>query len=228
MRLARVVLALVLATSVPLQWMHAQVTNVLLAHHDVQQAIAFVNVTVIPMDVPGVHIGQTVLVRKGRIVAVGADRDVPLPHDVSRIDGRGMYLLPGLVDAHVHLLDERATPDFAMYLANGVTTIRNMQGAPLHLRLRDEIARGARLGPTLYTTSAFVDIDVVHSLREARQFVQRASADGYDAIKLHSPLPPDLFKAVAEEALRRDPYRRTCAEPTGLARRSRRRRPAHH
>jgi imidazolonepropionase-like amidohydrolase len=182
--------------------MYAQARKVPFTDPDSQPAIAFVSVTVIPMDVQGVRTAQTVLVRQGRIVAMGVDRDVPLPHDVSRIDGRGMYLLPGLVDAHVHLLDDSSIPDFAMYLANGVTTIRNMQGTPLHLRLRDEIARGARLGPALYTTSAFADVDVMHSPRQARQFVRRAHMDGYDAIKLHSPLPPELFRAVTEEALR--------------------------
>lgn len=73
---------------------------------------------------------------------MGPDRAIVLPPDATRIDGRGRYLLPGLEDAHVHLFDESSIPDFAMYLASGVTTIRNMQGAPLHLRLRDEIARG--------------------------------------------------------------------------------------
>jgi imidazolonepropionase-like amidohydrolase len=77
-----------------------------------------------------------------------------------------------------------------------------MQGAPIHLRLRDELARGVRLGPTLYTTSAFADVDAIHSPDEARQFVQKARAQGYDAVKVHRPLPPPLFEAVTAEARR--------------------------
>ena len=181
---------------------HAQARPARLVRPDSQRAIAFVNVTVVPMDLPGVLSGQTVLVREGRIVAMGRDRDVLLPQEVFRIDGRGMYLLPGLVDAHVHLFDESAIPDFAMYLANGVTTIRNMYGTPLHLRLRDEVARGRRVGPTLYTTSAFAEGNAVRTSWGARRFVQRARTDGYDAIKLHRPLSPKLFLAVTQEARR--------------------------
>jgi imidazolonepropionase-like amidohydrolase len=172
------------------------------ADPDSLRAIAIVGVATIPMDAPTVDLGQTVLIRRGRIVAMGPEGDVPMPRGTLQIDGHGKYLLPGLVDAHVHLLGERSTPDFALYLANGVTTVRNMQGAPLHLRLRDELARGERLGPTLYTASAFADDDAVHSPEEARRFVQKAHARGYDAIKVHRPLPPPLFEAVTAEARR--------------------------
>lgn len=181
---------------------HAQDTLARLERPDSQRAMAFVNVSVIPMDEPGVRSGQTVLVRQGRIAAMGRDRDVPVSQDIVRIDGRGMYLLPGLVDAHVHLFDESAIPDFAMYLANGVTTIRNMYGTPLHLRLRNEVARGLRVGPTLYTTSAFAEGIAVRTSWGARRFVQRAQRDGYDAIKLHRPLSPGLFLTVTQEARR--------------------------
>jgi imidazolonepropionase-like amidohydrolase len=190
-----------IASTVPLS-SQAQEKAARSASPDSLQVIAFVGVAVIPMDGPGVRSGQTVLVRRGRITAMGRAGAVRVPADALRIDGRGRYLVPGLVDAHVHLFDQSSIPDFALYLANGVTTIRNMQGAPMHLRLRDELARGERLGPTLYTTSAFVDVDAVHSPEEARQFVRRARADGYDAIKVHRPLPPPLFYAVTAEARR--------------------------
>ena len=203
MRLSSLVLPLAsLLLAVVATTLRSQAPSIVPAQPRAQPALAFVHVNVIPMNVPGILRGQTVLVRDGRIVAIGPDRAISLPRDATRIDGRGRYLLPGLVDAHVHLFDESSIPDFAMYLASGVTTIRNMQGAPLHLRLRDELARGLRLGPTLYTTSAFAEGDAVRSPAEALAFVQKARADGYDAIKLHSPLPPALFHAVAEEARR--------------------------
>ena len=202
MRPSLVVSALAaIAWTVPLS-SQAQVQAARSANPDSLRVIAFVGVAVIPMDVPGVRTGQTVLVRKGRIIAMGREREVPVPGGALRIDGHGKYLLPGLVDAHVHLFDESSIPDFTLYLANGVTTVRNMQGGPMHLRLRDELARGVLLGPTLYTTSAFADVDAVHSPEEARQFVRKAQAQGYDAIKVHRPLPPPLFEAVTAEARR--------------------------
>lgn len=200
MKLALVVAALAAsAWPVPLL-AQAAATSARPATTDSLKVTAFVGVTVIPMDAPGVRKAQTVLIRNGRITAIGPN--VQVPAGATRIDGRGKFLLPGLVDAHVHLFDESSIPDFALYLANGVTTVRNMQGAPLHLRLRDELARGALLGPTLYTTSAFADPDVIRTAEEARLFVQRAKAEGYDAIKLHTPLSPSLFDAVTAEAHR--------------------------
>ena len=172
------------------------------ARPDPLQAVAIVGTSVLSMDGPGVQAGQTVLIRGGRITAIGPEGSFPLPGGALSIDGHGRFLLPGLVDAHVHLFGEESIPDLVLYLMNGVTTVRNMHGEPYHLRLRDELARGARLGPTLYTTSAFADVDAIHSVVEARNFVRKAKSQGYDAIKVHRPLPPDLFIAVADEARR--------------------------
>jgi imidazolonepropionase-like amidohydrolase len=143
-----------------------------------------------------------VVTSRGRIIAIGPEGLARVPDGALVIDGRGRFLLPGLVDAHVHLFGKESEPELALYLLNGVTTVRNMHGEPYHLRLRDELAHGVRLGPTLYTTSAFADVDAIHSVEEARTFVRTAKRLGYDAIKVHRPLPPDLYLAVADEARR--------------------------
>lgn len=140
----------------------------------------------------------TVLVRGRHIVAVGPSDSIALTVDVVRIDGRGSFVIPGLVDAHVHLLGEGAAADLPLYLASGITTIRNMQGAPHHLRLRSEIARGARLGPTLYTTGPFSDD--VRSVSAARAFVRATKEAGYDAVKYHLPLPDSIYDAIIATA----------------------------
>ena len=169
---------------------------------DPARAIVIVGASVVSMEGPGVRAAQTVLMRGGRITAIGPEGSFPVPAGALAIDGHGRFLLPGLVDAHVHLFGRESEPDLALYLLNGVTTLRNMHGEPYHLHLRDELARGVRLGPTLYTTSAFADVDAIHSTVEARRFVRTAKSQGYDAIKVHRPLPPELFMAVADEARR--------------------------
>lgn len=173
-----------------------------ISHADSARAVVIVGASVLSMEGPGVRASQTVLMRDGRIAAIGPEGSFPVPARALAIDGHGRFLLPGLVDAHVHLFGEESAPDLALYLRNGVTTVRNMHGEPYHLRLRDELARGVRLGPTLYTTSAFADVDAIHSEVEARRFVRTAKSQGYDAIKVHRPLPPELFVAVADEARR--------------------------
>ena len=45
----------------------------------------------------------TLVIEGTRIVAVGSDRNIRLPKGAQRIDGRGLTLLPGLIDCHVHL-----------------------------------------------------------------------------------------------------------------------------
>src|SRR3989442_11771056 len=83
------------------------------------------------VDVPWA--AQTVVVRGDRIVAIGATTDTAVPDEATIIDGTGRYLLPGLVDGHVHLLGFGPGPrenfaDGPVYLANGITTVVNMGG----------------------------------------------------------------------------------------------------
>jgi hypothetical protein len=69
-----------------------------------QQPIAFVNVTVVPMNQENVLPGQTVLVVGQRVAQIGPTTSVRLPANALKIDGRGDFLMPGLADMHVHLI----------------------------------------------------------------------------------------------------------------------------
>ena len=59
----------------------------------------------------------TVIVRGTTIAAVGSDRDLSIPQGATKIDGRGLTLLPGLIDCHVHLC-LGAEPDVVDAIAN--------------------------------------------------------------------------------------------------------------
>ncbi|MBC8065814.1 MAG: amidohydrolase, partial [Chlorobia bacterium] len=89
--------------------------------------VVFVNVNVLPMDRDTVLRNQTVVIRGERIAAVGAMGKVQIPKDAIRIDGRQKFLMPGLVDMHVHVY---APQEFSLFLANGVTTVYNLNGRP--------------------------------------------------------------------------------------------------
>src|SRR5438876_499909 len=65
--------------------------------------LAFVDVSMVPMDTERVVEHQTVRVVGDRIVAVGPVSDMALTAGATRIDGRGKYLMPGLADMHVHV-----------------------------------------------------------------------------------------------------------------------------
>ena len=77
--------------------------------------IAFMNVNVLPVDREGVLPDQSVLVHDGRIVGMGPAADIPISESVTRIEGEGRYLIPGLFDMHSHLLsDDRIADDHAL------------------------------------------------------------------------------------------------------------------
>jgi imidazolonepropionase-like amidohydrolase len=177
--------------------------------------IAFIGVSVIPMDRERVLSDQTVVVRDGRIIEIGAVGKVRPPAGATRIEGRGKYLIPGLVDMHTHLLSDDAFPDhlagdeLAIMLANGVTTIRLMIGTPEHLALRREVAAGTLLGPTIFAASPqlagrkFGRVfhgSVVTTPEEARRAVREYKAAGYDFIKLTLFISRPVYDAVIETA----------------------------
>ena len=66
---------------------------------------AFVDVAVIPMDRERVLLHQTVVVQGDRIVALGPVKQVSVPSEAVRVNGRGKFLMPGLADMHVHFYD---------------------------------------------------------------------------------------------------------------------------
>ena len=124
------------------------------------QTTAFVNVNVIPMDTERVLENQTVIVEGDRITAIGLVDELTVPEGAEIVEGNGAYLMPGLADMHMHL--QSIVPAFdgpgqlPLYLAQGVTTIRNYSGIPENLIWRDEVARGERVGPTIYTAGPVI------------------------------------------------------------------------
>ena len=148
---------------------------------------------------------QTVVVRAGRIEALGPADRVAVPGGARRVDARGRTLLPGLADLHVHL---QAPPRLEGYLARGVTTIRNLRGRPEHPLLRERIARGERLGPRLFTSGPHLDSRGpifpgrlrVEGAEEARAAVLAHREAGYDFVKVYTGLGADAFEEVARTA----------------------------
>jgi hypothetical protein len=98
---------------------------------------------------------STIVTVGGRIAAVGSLR-TGVPKGVRVVDVRGKYVLPGLVDMHTHTLDlERIC--LPLYVANGVTSIREMMGRPFHHTMRRRIEAGELVGPRMVLASNAVD-----------------------------------------------------------------------
>ena len=162
-------------------------------------AVAFVHVNVIPMNREAVLEDQTALVANGKITAVGPAAQTTIPDGARRIDATGKYLIPGLTDAHVHL----QTPiEFPVFLANGVTTVFNLDGRPAHLLWRKRIASGEMLGPTIFTTGPI--FTRAHKPEEAVRMVDEQAALGYDAVKIYNGVSKAEYPALIAEAKRKN------------------------
>jgi imidazolonepropionase-like amidohydrolase len=166
-------------------------------------ATVFVGVNVVPMDREAVLENHTVVVRDGRIVSIAPAGDVRIPKDARRIEGKGRWLMPGLTEMHGHVPgpDDRAYLEnvLFLYVANGVTTVRNMAGHPSHLALRTSIAAGAPIAPTLYTASPWLHPGVAGTPEKARQAARDYQAAGYDLIKIGS-VSRAAYAAMAQTA----------------------------
>jgi imidazolonepropionase-like amidohydrolase len=166
-------------------------------------AVAFLGVNVVPMDSERVIENQDVVVRDGRIVSVAPAGSGAIPEDAQRVDGAGRWLMPGLAEMHGHVPgpDDPAYAEnvLFLYVSNGVTTVRNMAGHPSHPALRDRIARGETLGPTLYVASPWLGAEIAGTPEAAREAVRAHKAAGFDLIKIGS-LPAPAYRAMAETA----------------------------
>jgi imidazolonepropionase-like amidohydrolase len=83
------------------------------------------------------------LVRAGRIVCAGAVGECRIPRGSRVIDAHGQWLIPGLIDSHVHLLflthgsaGAELSLDLRNLLAQGITTVRDMGTNPAELLAR--------------------------------------------------------------------------------------------
>jgi amidohydrolase family protein len=189
--------------------------------------VAVTGATVIPMDTERLLSDHTVVVEDGRITRVAPSAEVDLA-GLQAIDASGKYLMPGLADMHVHLghpvdlLWARDAGELLLYLAQGVTLVRNMWGQPFHLEARRAVEAGELPGPRIVTTSPTVTGSrppAVDGLRpagdgkpvvyrsvvltdpdDAKDLVRRYRDRGYDLVKVLHSLPLDVLRAVGRAA----------------------------
>lgn len=149
---------------------------------------------------------QTIVVDKGRIVAVGPARSTRPPAGAQLIDGKGKTLVPGLWDAHMHFGDDSTGP---MLLSLGITSARDPGNVTaLTMARRERRAKGDLLSPRVYA-STLIDgkgpntaqvADVATSQEEAIALVRRAKANGMTGVKFYGTFNPAWLPAAAAEA----------------------------
>jgi imidazolonepropionase-like amidohydrolase len=171
----------------------------------IEADLAFVGVSVVAMIDERVIDGQTVLIRDGTIAAVGPEDEIAFSDAATVVSGEGRYLIPGLADMHVHV----TTPsELAIFVANGITLVRNMWGVPEHLEVREQIESGLMLGPRIVTAGGIVDgIPTIWpdsiGVADADSAIAEMNAQmaaGYDFIKIYSRLTAEPYRAIVERS----------------------------
>lgn len=172
--------------------------------------LALTHATVLTMDGRGALPGHTVVIQGGQIAEVRPSAEHE-PVGTEVFDARGSWVLPGLADMHAHVGDRGEWP---LWLANGVTTVRNMWGSPLHLDLaRDGLAGDGWPGPRVVTASPIADggmpglgtprypgLTIVDDPADAAAVVKGWAEAGYRMLKVYSDLRPDVLAALAAAA----------------------------
>jgi imidazolonepropionase-like amidohydrolase len=197
-----------LAALVSLPWIAA--TPVLGRPNASGSTLAITHVTVIDATGAPAQANQTVVIKEGRIAALGKSADTPIANGAEVIDGTGKFLIPGLWDMHAHIAG--IPHDYlALYLANGVTGVREMHCYLPNtiFNLRKDIEVGKLIGPRIVACGAMIDgpnptagpsAVVAANAEQGRTALQNLKKAGADFIKVHSKLPRDAYFAIADEA----------------------------
>jgi imidazolonepropionase-like amidohydrolase len=187
-----------------------------------EPVIALTNVTVIDGTGAAPAEGQTIVIRDGRIAAVGPAGRTPIPAEARTIDFSGHTVIPGLVGMHDHLFymatgGRNVNAQYTssrLYLASGVTTIRTTgaNSAYADIAAREAIETGAAPGPRIHLTAPYLTgagpngdavMATVRSPEQARRFVDYWADEGATWVKAYTDITRADLAAAIDQAHRR-------------------------
>ena len=176
------------------------------------------NVTVVDVRTGALQPDQTVILERNHIFSVGPSKSAKYPRNAASVNCRGLFLIPGLWDMHVHLVFGDWFPDaqeisLPLFVANGITGVRDM-GSELGIvqGWRNEIEARRLIGPRIYTPGPMLDGPkprfpssvAIATPEDAHRAVADLKRRGVDFIKLQSLIPRDAVFAIVEEARKQE------------------------
>ena len=159
-----------------------------------QKALVFTHVTVIDATGAPAKPDMTVVIKGGRIAALGKTANLDVPENAHVVDATGKFLIPGLWDMHNYPHNKKEY--LALFIANGVTGMRVMYGDTLLHTWRKEILAGELIGPRMIISGNHP----AGNEEAGRQAVRKIKKDGADFVKPDIILPRDAYFAIADEA----------------------------
>lgn len=160
---------------------------------------------------------MTVLISGNKITGIGKTGELKVPDHAIVVDASGKFLIPGLWDMHVHVFHYRHpnppdTYDFPLFIANGVTGVREMwtKGEKMNqIKIwRRQFYDQPGTVPRFVAVGTLVDglpntwpnCDTVSTAEEARMMVDKIKASGVDFVKVYDNLNRESYFAIADEA----------------------------
>ena len=183
--------------------------------------VALTHVEVIDGTGAAARADQTILIRNGRIAAIGPAAGIKVPADAKVRDLGGHSVIPGFVMMHEHMFYPEGLGNYTemartfprLYLAGGATTVRTAGSiAPFaDINMREEIRKGNIPGPDMHVTGPFVDgpdllflkIKITKDPADARALVDYWSKEGATSYKVYMHISRAILSAVVEEAHKR-------------------------
>lgn len=170
------------------------------------ETIQIKNANILSEDCSHFVKNQDVIIKNGKIIRLGKNQLIE--KNTVIIDGTDKYLIPGLIDSHVHLKESKN--DLFLYLVNGVTSVREMAGRPIALKWRKEIQKngfGPRMfiaSPPIFSESGLMGYyyswtrqSINYSTKgDAEKEIKKIKEQGYDAVKMYGFVNPEMVKTT--------------------------------
>jgi len=168
---------------------------------------AIVDVNLIDGNGGKALLNASVLIKEDKIIAVGPSKSIQIPEGAEIIQGKGMSLLPGLIDSHFHIDGSEDLP--SIFLKNGITSIRD---PGLWIEAYDQVRKSGKQNPRLFLSGPHLDGSppaypkdayVVRDAAEAVQQVNEVADQGSTVIKVYFRIPLGMIKAITDAAHKR-------------------------
>jgi imidazolonepropionase-like amidohydrolase len=174
-------------------------------HRNPPDGVALVGVAVFDGVSPYMKRDMVIVIRRDTIAAIGTRSSIEIPADVPVLDLKGKYVIPGLIDSHVHV--QPWTLD--RFVAEGVTSVRDVHGQlDTIMHLREQAQLNSYLSPRIYAAGSMIDgapatygdAFAVKNDTEARKAVDRLAVMGVDFLKVYTHVDEPMLRAVLDEA----------------------------
>lgn len=194
-----------------------------------KNSIALTNVTIVDVEISQQLEDMTIIIEKDKILSIKPSGSIDLKGIINKIDLKGNYVIPGLIDSHVHLFRPKNRKEIlTKLLYSGITTVRDMGGdARVYQSLNKEIGQNTLIGPDIYYSAnvfgptflkdprtKFANMGfepgsapwmrLVEENSNLEKIVLEAKEAGVTGLKVYSNVNPELLTKISTVAHKND------------------------